>query len=165
MPHFLARALCDDGWLVARPNFRSVGRSAGIHDAGIGETDDVLHRHASLRAARPDMRIALVGFSFGAFVLAQAVSRLAASGDPAWRACLAGMPWGEVEGGRRYDTPSDIPEALVIHGERDERVPLASVMEWARSAQQTVAVVPDADHFFTSKLPVLRRLVLGWLAG
>lgn len=165
VPHFLARALCDAGWLVARPNFRGVGRSAGTHDAGIGETDDVLDLHAGLRASRPGLPVALVGFSFGAFVLARAASRLAAGGDPAWRVCLAGMPWGEVEGGRRYDTPRNLPEALVIHGERDERVPLESIMEWARPARQAVVVVPDADHFFTGRLPVLRRLVLGWLAG
>lgn len=29
VPQLLARALCDAGWLVARPNFRGVGRSAG----------------------------------------------------------------------------------------------------------------------------------------
>lgn len=164
VPHFLARALCDVGWLTVRPNFRGVGGSAGTHDAGMGETDDVLRLHASLRAARPGASIALVGFSFGAFVLAKVASHLAADGDPAWRVCLAGMPWGEVEGGRRYDTPRDLSDALVIHGERDERVPLASIMEWARPAQHPVVVVPDADHFFTGRLPVLRRLVLGWLA-
>lgn len=44
VPHLLARALCGAGWLVARPNFRGVGRSAGTHDAGLGETQDLLDR-------------------------------------------------------------------------------------------------------------------------
>ena len=71
-----------------------------------------------------------------------------------------------MDGGRRYDTPqASIPDALVIHGEHDERVPLSAVLDWARPAVQPVVVVPGADHFFTGKLPVLRSLVLAHLAG
>lgn len=165
VPHFLARALCEAGWLVVRPNFRGVGRSAGVHDEGRGETDDVRDLITVLRRAHPDLRVALVGFSFGAFVLARVARELADIGEPAWRVCLAGLPWGEVQGQRRYDTPRGIPHAVVIHGEHDERVPLSGVMDWARPDHQPVAVVPDADHFFTGKLPVLRRLVLESLVG
>ncbi len=163
VPHFLARALCDTGWLVARPNFRGVGRSAGEHDHGLGETDDVLYLCESMRQAYPDLRLALVGFSFGAFVQARAARQLADRGAPAWRVCLAGMPFGEVEAGRRYDTPGGIPDALVIHGEEDERVPLKAVLDWARPQSQPVVVIPGADHFFTGRLPVLRNLVTSHL--
>lgn len=165
VPHLLARALCEAGWLVARPNFRGVGRSAATHDAGLGETQDLLLLHEQLRAAWPGLRMALVGFSFGAFVQARVARELADRGEAAWRVCLAGMPSGEVEGGRRYETPADIPNALVIHGEHDERVPLAAVLDWARPQVQPVVVVPGADHFFAGKLPVLRGLVLGHLGG
>lgn len=164
VPHLLARALCDAGWLVARPNFRGVGRSAGKHDAGMGETQDLLMLHDHLRARQPGLRVALVGFSFGAFVQARVARELADRGEAAWRVCLAGMPSGEVDGGRRYETPTDIPHALVVHGERDERVPLAAVLDWARFRVQPVVVVPGADHFFTGKLPVLRALVLAHLS-
>lgn len=163
VPHFLARALCEAGWLVARPNFRGVGRSPGTHDAGIGETQDMLLLHQQLRAARPDLRIVLIGFSFGAFVQARVARELAERGQAPWRVCLAGMPSGEVAGQRRYDTPQGIPVALVIHGEQDERVPLAAVLDWARPQVQPVVVVPAADHFFTGKLHILRRLVLSHL--
>lgn len=164
VPHLLARALCDAGWLVARPNFRGVGRSAGEHDAGMGETQDLLVLHDELRAERPGLPVALVGFSFGAFVQARVARALADRGEAAWRVCLAGIPSGEVDGGRRYETPTDIPHALVIHGEQDERVPLAAVLDWARPQVQPVVVVPGADHFFSGKLPVLRALVLAYLA-
>lgn len=163
VPQFLARALCEAGWLVARPNFRGVGRSAGTHDAGIGETQDMLMLHKHLRTARPDLRTALIGFSFGAFVQARVARELADSGEAAWRVCLAGMPSGDVEGQRRYDTPQGVPEALVIHGEQDERVPLAAVLDWAGPQVQPVVVVPAADHFFSGKLHILRRLVLSHL--
>ncbi len=165
IPQFLARALCDAGWLVARPNFRGVGRSTGPHDEGEGETDDVLALCQALRDAHPGTRLALVGFSFGAFVQARVARTLADRGDPAWRVCLAGMPAGEIPGRRSYEPPADIPDAMVIHGEQDERVAVASVFDWARPQMQPVVVVPGADHFFSGRLPVLRSLVMAHLAG
>lgn len=166
VPHFLGRALADNGWLVLRPNFRGVGRSGGTHDEGAGEAEDMLVLQRLLAAARPALPLALVGFSFGAFVQAKAARALADAGKPAWRVCLAGMPFGELENGRRYDTPQEpLADALVVHGEADERVPLAAVLDWARPALQPVVVVPGADHFFSGKLHVLRTLVLGHLRG
>jgi len=164
VPQILARGLCDAGWLVTRPNFRGVGRSVGSHDAGIGETDDVLALCRTLRQDFPATRLALIGFSFGAFVQARVATALAEGGAPAWRVCLAGMPWGEVEGQRRYDTPGGIADALVVHGEHDERVPLTSVLNWARPHAQPVVVVPGSDHFFTGKLHILRTLVISHVA-
>src|SRR5688572_5175746 len=38
----LAKAFYNLGYVVARPNFRGVGASAGTHDQGIGETEDLL---------------------------------------------------------------------------------------------------------------------------
>jgi alpha/beta superfamily hydrolase len=163
VPQVLARGLCDAGWLVARPNFRGVGRSAGVHDEGRGETDDLFLLCARLREARPGLPLLLAGFSFGAFVQARVARRLADRGASAWRTCLAGMPFGVVDGGRRYDPPDGLPDALVVHGERDERVPLASVLDWARPQGQPVVVVPGADHFFTGRLPLLRALLLAHL--
>ncbi|MFT3717549.1 alpha/beta hydrolase [Pseudorhodoferax sp.] len=165
LPQFLARALAEAGWQVARPNFRGVGASAGVHDEGRGEADDVLALCAALRAAWPGRRLALLGFSFGAFVQARVAHALAARGEPAWRVGLAGMPFGSVPSGRRFDTPGGIADALVVHGERDEVVPLANVLDWARPGTQPVVVVPGADHFFTGRLPVLRQLMLAHLAG
>jgi alpha/beta superfamily hydrolase len=50
-------------------------------------------------------------------------------------------------------------DALVIHGELDEVVPLSEVMEWARPLGMPVVVIPEAGHFFHGKLLVLRQLV------
>lgn len=163
VPQLLARALVESGWLVARPNFRGAGRSAGQHNAGIGETDDLLALHDMLCDALPGRRAALIGFSFGAFVQARVARALVERGQPAWRTGLVGMPVGEVSGGRHYDTPSAPPDALVVHGEYDESVPLAAVLEWARPQGQPVVVVPGSDHFFTGRLHVLRALVLSHL--
>lgn len=160
VPDYLAKGLVTHGWTVLRPNFRGVGQSSGEHDEGRGESDDVLSLVQMLRQRHPEERIAIIGFSFGAFVAACVAKALTNAGQPAWRTCLAGMPFGEVSGGRRYNTPMNLPDAMVVHGELDERVPLSSVMEWARPATQPVVVVPGADHFFTGRLPTLRALVL-----
>lgn len=160
VPAFLARALVDAGWLVARPNFRGAGASEGAHDHGIGETDDLLVVSDALRAAQPALPLALAGFSFGAFVQARHAARLATLGRPAWRVFLAGMPYGPVRSGRAFDTPTGFGDALVVHGEKDESVPLRAILDWALTAEQPVAVVPGTDHFFAGRLPLLRRLLL-----
>jgi len=164
VPQVLAKAIRDAGWRVARPNFRGVGGSAGAHDFGVGEAEDLLLLHGQLLQEHPGLRVALVGFSFGAYVQARVAKVMVATGTPPSYLCLAGMPAGDVEGNRHYDTPQDLPNALVIHGEMDERVRLQAVLDWARPHSQAITVVPGADHFFTGRLPVLRNIVLAHLA-
>jgi uncharacterized protein len=160
VPDYLAKGLAAQGWTALRPNFRGVGASTGTHDQGRGECDDVLALVQVLRQEHPGERLALVGFSFGAYVAACVAKALDEAGHPLWRTVLLGMPYGDVPAGRRYDTPRQLPDALVVHGEQDSSVPLAAVVEWARPAAQPVLVVPGADHFFTGRLPQLRKWVL-----
>lgn len=165
VPHLLARTLRDMGWLAVRPNFRGVGQSGGSHDEGRGESDDLYLVALTLRAAFGGLPMVLVGFSFGAYVQSRVAQRLAQDGDPPQAVVLAGMPAGTVAGGRVYDTGPAVPRTLVVHGENDERVPLASILDWARPQGQPVMVVPAADHFFTGRLPVLRELLQTHLGG
>ena len=60
--HTLAKTFLAMGYVATRFNFRGVGRSAGVFDEGIGETDDALAvlgtcRAASASAARRARRI------------------------------------------------------------------------------------------------------------
>jgi alpha/beta superfamily hydrolase len=48
---------------------------------------------------------------------------------------------------------------LVLHGEQDETVPLASVMDWARPQSLPITVIPGVEHFFHGQLPLLKSLV------
>ncbi len=162
---YLARGLAEGGWRVLRPNFRGVGCSAGTHDEGEGEADDLLWLAQRLQSEPAPARLVLVGFSFGAFVQARVARRLAELDTPAWRTVLAGLPSGQVPAGRRYDPPEGIADALVVHGELDDRVPLQAVLDWARPQAQPVVVVPGADHFFTGKLHVLRALLARHIAA
>ena len=153
----LARAFNELGYASVRPNFRGVGASAGVHDHGEGETDDLV-RAAQWALERFGMqRIALAGFSFGAFVQTRVCTRV-----PVERLVLVGVPNGLVSGGARSYTPEPVPaDTLVIHGELDETVPLARVFDWARPQELPVVVLPGADHFFHRRLHLIRSIVQG----
>jgi len=58
-----------------------------------------------------------------------------------------------------FETPGVPAGTLVIHGERDETVPLAAVLDWARPQDLPVVVVPGGEHFFHQRLPLLRSIV------
>ena len=144
----LARAFVELGYVSVRPNFRGVGASAGAHDSGRGEVDDLAASLEWASARFSPERVVLAGFSFGAAMQV----RLAAHIVPE-RMVLVGLAVDRVETGA---VPSD---TLVIHGELDETVPLADVLAWARRSDQPVIVVPGTDHFFHGKLQVLRSIV------
>ncbi len=161
----LARACTDQGWIALRPNFRGVGATAGVHDHGDGETDD-LHAVWAYACERFGLTATvLAGFSFGAHVQTRLAQRLAAEGRPRQRLILVGMATGFVAGGRRYDAGEVARGTLVIHGESDDTVPLANVLDWARPQSLPVTVIPGADHFFHGKLQPIRDLVGTSLAG
>jgi uncharacterized protein len=140
----LARAFQDLGYETWRPNFRGVGATEGAHDEGRGELEDL---HAVVRS-RLSGKLVLAGFSFGAAVAAQLAQRV-----PAERLVLVGVAV------TRLPVPPVAPDTLVIHGENDDTVPLAAVLDWARPQELPVVLVPGADHFFHRKLQILRSIV------
>lgn len=162
--HTLARVFRDLGYAALRPNFRGVGESEGEHDQGVGETEDILSVISWGQSRWGFLPLALGGFSFGGFVQTRVAARLADSMTPPRRLALVGLAAGvAAEGARQYDTgpiPKGIP-SLVIHGELDETVALANVLDWARPQEQPVVVVPGADHFFHGKLHVIRDVITG----
>ena len=145
----LARAFVELGFESWRPNFRGVGETQGRHDEGRGELEDLAAIVAHLKPAR----LALAGFSFGAGVQALLAERVKPE-----RLVLIGLAV------TRFELPPVAPGTLVIHGEKDDTVPLAAVLDWARPQDLPVTVVPGADHFFHRKLPILRGLVRAWCA-
>jgi len=54
---------------------------------------------------------------------------------------------------------------LVVHGELDDTVPLAAVMDWARPQSLPVTVFPGGGHFFHGQLPLLKNLVVRHLGA
>lgn len=149
----LARAFVALGYATARMNFRGVGTSAGMHDEGRGETDDMELLLAEMRQRYADLPVALAGFSFGTFVQAQLQLRLTEQGAPAERLALVGTAAG------KWPVPAVAANTILIHGELDDTIPLIDVFNWARPQDLPVIVIPGADHFFHRKLQHIKNYV------
>lgn len=138
----LARAFVERGYESWRPNFRGIGESEGAYDEGKGEVEDL---RAVYEKIQPTV---LAGFSFGAAMQAMLAKRVKTG-----PMVLVGVAVTS------FDVPPVPAGTLVIHGERDETIPLAAVLDWARPQELPVTLVPDADHFFHRKLHILRVIV------
>ncbi len=155
----LARAFVLCGWQAVRFNFRGVGATEGVHDEGRGEAEDFL---AVVQQCATEGPLALAGFSFGSFVMSQALSSL-------WPARQIDKLVFVGAAASRFQVARVPPElherTLVIHGEHDDTVPLAAVMDWARPQVLPVTVVPGGSHFFHGQLPLLKSLVVRHLTA
>jgi alpha/beta superfamily hydrolase len=145
----LAKAFFSLGYVAARPNFRGVGQSAGHHDEGRGETDDLVAVAAYLRREFGDLPLVLAGFSFGSFVQTRVAKHL-----PPQHMVLVGPAVN------RFPAETVPADTLVIHGEEDDVVPLAAVLDWARPQGLPIVVVPGCGHFFHGRLNLLAELVI-----
>ena len=137
----MARTFNQLGYVSVRPNFRGVGGSAGVHDDGVGELDDLLHitdwmrtpsswtsfeftQAQSWLGSSNTLPLVVSGFSFGSFVGSHLVQKLADLGRPAERLVMIGSAAGKWE---LAPVPAD---TILIHGELDETITLDTVMCW-----------------------------------
>jgi len=167
----LERAFRDRGAATFRFNFRGVGATEGAHDEGRGETADLLDVVAHAEQALGAFPLWLAGFSFGGAVA------LSASGRAEFARLVLVAPALRRVTGHGLGEPPDPRDphlgahgrhtarnTLIVHGDRDETVPLADSLAWAEVRDVPVLVVPGADHFFHRKLHVIRDVV-GKMAG
>ena len=156
----LARACAQQGFVALRFNYRGVGHSAGTYDAARGEVDDAACALAYLRAKYPNLMTAplvLCGFSFGTAIVTQLALRPATG-------AVAGMVLAGAAVQRFASNARVNPDTtLLIHGERDETVPLAETLAWCAPQALPVTVIPAADHFFNRQLLPLRACVTRFL--
>ena len=154
----LSRAFVLEGWAAVRFNFRGVGRSEAMWDEGRGEQDDLLAvlAHHRTDPAWRHLPAALSGFSFGGFVAASCAKRLTDQGQALQALAL-------ISPATRFGMPDVLPETLVVQGEKDDVVPMADMLDWARPQGLPITVVPGAGHFFHGQLPTLRQLVRQYL--
>jgi alpha/beta superfamily hydrolase len=147
--HTLAKAFFELGYVALRPNLRGAGKSQGNFDEGKGEMQDMLAVAEYAKGQFGDLPLALAGFSFGAFVQSRVIKHLSAE-----KLVLVAPA---VE---RFDVGNVPANTLVIHGDRDDVVPLAAVLAWAQPQELRVMVLPGAGHFFHGRLPQLKQIVL-----
>ena len=144
----LAKTLFGLGYVAIRPNFRGVGASAGVFDQGTGETDDLVAVIRYAKGRFGELPLLLAGFSFGAFVQTRVAQQVTAE-----RLVLVGPAVN------RFPAATVPANTLVVHGEHDEVVPLAAVLDWARPQQLPLVVVPGGEHFFHGRLHLLAQIV------
>jgi uncharacterized protein len=161
----LSRACAALGCAALRFNYRGVGRSAGVFDNTVGETDDALAALNWLRSqlsAAAGLPLVLCGFSFGTAVAARLAQRLAQHSAPV-------LPVAMVLAGAAVQRFADVgvnPDVtLCVHGELDDTVPLAETLLWARAYAQPITVIPNADHFFNKQLIALKSVTLRHLSA
>lgn len=131
----VANRLVERGHAVLRFNFRGTGSSAGDHDHGDGELDDLA---AAMEVARErGLPLGLAGWSFGAWT---ALHWLADSGET--------MPYVGIA-----PASSDLPDELppgpkrFIVGTREQVVDGEALIAYAKEQSIDVVLTPG-DHFF-----------------
>lgn len=145
----LAKAFAELGCATMRFNFRGVGKSAGVFDDGVGETEDAAAALAWARSQVPESTpLVAAGFSFGCFVQTMLLPR-----SQPQQLVLVGPAVN------RFKIPEVAKDTIIIHGEEDDVVPLADVMNWARPQGLPVTVFPGAGHFFHGRLTELKAVI------
>jgi alpha/beta superfamily hydrolase len=148
----LARTFARLGADAIRFNFRGVGSSAGSYAEGVGEREDALAVVAWARARWPGRRLFLGGFSFGAAVAAAIAARVAPAGLVTVAPPIDRLP---------ADFAAPLCPWLLIHGEDDDVVPAAPVLEWcaALAVPPRIVLLPGVGHFFHGRLSALTEAV------
>ena len=144
----LAKTFAELGFAALRFNFRGVGASSGEFDDGNGEVEDALTVTRYALSEYGDLPLILSGFSFGGYVQARAAQQL----PPRQLVLIAPAV-------TRYPMPPVPLNTLLVHGELDEVVSLADVMQWARPQRLPIVVLPGAVHFFHGRLEQLKEIV------
>ena len=156
----IAKALSALGAPVLRFNFRGAGASAGAHDEGLGERDDVRAALDHLAGLFPDLPLCLSGFSFGAWVgsavacVDERVAQIVAVGTPT----------------RLFDSDALLEcrkRKLFVQGGEDEHGPVSELQTFVARLPEPkrLVIVPGADHFFTGRQEELRRAIVDYFAA
>ncbi|HEY6843497.1 MAG TPA: alpha/beta fold hydrolase [Thermoanaerobaculia bacterium] len=151
-----ARGLENANVATLRFNFRGVGASAGKHDEGEGEQDDVTTAIEWARRKLPGKKLIVGGFSFGAWV----ASRVACETPEVDAMFLIGTPVNKYDFGflRHCEKP-----ILFLHATEDEYgdvEKLEKLVPHVRNAESVI--VSGADHFFSKQLDAVDETIRQW---
>lgn len=154
-----AKSLSALGLPVLRFNFRGAGLSAGTHDRGRGEQDDVRAALDYLASQFPGVAQLLAGFSFGSWV----GLRVGCADERVAKLIGLGVPVNDSD--FSYLTACSKPKLFVQGGKDQFGAPqkLATFVN-ALPGDNRFVEVPAVDHFFAGKLDELDRAITGWLA-
>ena len=142
------------GYSTLKFNFRGVGKSQGQYDNGVGEQKDVLAA-LSFLADRGMEKIALAGYSFGAWVNAHAVIQ---EGIFVENMMMVSPPVGFMD----FNAINAMNVLkFVITGSQDDIAPVDAVKKmlpiWNPDAR--FEIIDGADHFYGGYLEQLESLL------
>jgi alpha/beta superfamily hydrolase len=149
-----AKAASAAGFAALRFNFRGAGQSTGLFDQGIGEKDDVVAAIRWLEGKYAGLPLALIGYSFGAWVGLQV-----ACSDPHVVAMVGlGIPLNLYDMEFLIENPKP---ALYVVGTKDEFCSQENLDRFARRLPSSSFVhqIDDADHFFSSQADIVQDLI------
>ena len=151
------------GFSTLRFNFRGVGRSQSTFDNGQGEMSDAASALDWMQAHNPNASSCWIGgFSFGAWISMQLMMR-----RPEINGFISVSPPAS-----QHDFSFLAPcpaSGILIHGDRDEIVPVDSVDKLAAKlkSQKNITIdyeiVKGCDHFFGDHMAQLNKIVDDYL--
>lgn len=150
----LSRMFKDLGIASIRFNFRGVGLSAGVYDAGVGESADMLLLAKVCQQNYPDAQLIFAGFSFGSYVSYRAAAK-----------CPHALLISIAPAVHHYDYsefPVSMAPWIIIQGDKDDVVPVEKVRDFVSTLGSSAIYLefPDTGHFFHGKLIELKSMLL-----
>jgi uncharacterized protein len=153
-----AKSLDSLGIPVLRFNFRGAGLSAGEHDRGLGEREDVQAAIDFLAQEYSGASLLVSGFSFGSWV-----GLRVGCADPRVQELIGiGIPVNNSD--FSYLDNCAKPK-LIVQGTNDEHGAWEKVETIAAgmAGDTRLSFVQDAGHFFVGKLDQLDQAITSWL--
>jgi uncharacterized protein len=153
------KSLDSFGIPVLRFNFRGAGLSAGAHDRGLGERDDVRTALKFLIEEFSGVPLLVAGFSFGSVV----GLRVGCETPEVTQLIGLGLPVNNADVSFLFACAKP---KLFVHGSNDEHGDLKKVEELVPefAGQNHLVIVEGVDHFFAGKLNELDKAITDWLA-
>jgi len=151
-----ARGLENANVATLRFNFRGAGASAGQHDEGEGEQQDVVAAIDWVVRYHPGKKLIVGGFSFGAWM----ASRVACEMPNVDALFLIGAPVNKYDFGylRHCDKPM-----LFLHGTQDEYGDVAKLEKLTQQIRNAESVVvTGADHCLPKRIDAVEETMRGW---
>jgi alpha/beta superfamily hydrolase len=156
-----AKAYEDMGCNVVRFNYRGVGASTGEYGHNQGEVDDANRVVQWLLANRNVEQLYFAGFSFGAYIAAQAAADTQSLGKVDVKHVLLIAP-SVLNSPFEKVAPFGI-DTSVIMGDADEVVAFDVVQDWANNLYPPLELIAmeGAGHFFHGRLTELKQQIKG----
>jgi alpha/beta superfamily hydrolase len=147
------------GYATLRFNFRGVGNSRGTYDNGVAEQEDIKAAIGYL-TEKGNESIILAGYSFGSWVNALAVSKLAT----VQRMVMISPPVAFMD----FQSVGCIPQLqLVVVGSLDDIAPvkLIKTMLPIWNSQAHLEIIEGADHFYGGYQERLKAILVETLTA